>query len=422
MQKFKSLQIGNNDTVGARFNGQDLHKDLVRRGYPSRHLVWEKHGKDPLTSDMHFPLQRTLTNAIRGVEHQLSVHSMLHPAPLLVARRPEFKNADLVHYHLLHTGWFSIKGLPHLTKQKPSLLTLHDPWWLTGHCIYPRGCDRYLKGCGSCPDLDVMWSMKKDNTAAMWQHKKEILANSDLEMIVASKYMLNLVQSSPITAHLKHHLVPFGVDLENFRPGAGQEERKRLGIQPDSTVICLRATISEFKGLSYIIEALDKLDTDKPLTIITFEYKNLLIKYLGKHQLIDLGWVEDPKIVADAYRAADIFLMPSTAEAFGVMAVEAMASGKPIVVFDGTSLPEVVFAPQGGVCVPPNADALGAALKDLMDNPQKRLQLGEQARQLAEQHYDWDDHVEKMIALYDDFLQRKQNRPSASRSLSCASR
>ncbi len=420
MQKFKSLQIGNNDTVGARFNGQDLHKELVKRGYPSRHLVWEKHGKDELTSHMHFPLQRTLTNAIRAVEHNLSIHSLLHPAPLLVSQRQEFKNADLAHYHLLHTGWFSIKGLPFLTKQKPSLLTLHDPWWLTGHCIYPRGCERYLEGCGNCPDLDVMWAMKKDNTAAMWQEKKNVLAESDLEMIVASKYMLNLVQSSPLTAHLRHHLVPFGVDLDTFKPGQGQEERKKLGIHPDNIVICLRATISEFKGLSYIIEALDKLETDKPLTILTFEYKNLLVKYLGKHQLIDLGWVEDPQVVSGAYRAADIFLMPSTAEAFGVMAVEAMASGKPIIVFDGTSLPEVVLAPEGGICVPPNAEALREALKDLIENPQKRQQLGVQARRLAEANYNWDDHVEKMIALYDDFLARKQ-RQSPTKSLAAIS-
>lgn len=407
MTRFSTLQIGNVDTTGSRFNGQELHYALSSEGFDSHHLVWKKSGSDPKTTEIDYPFQEKLNSAITKVESNLSIQSVLHPAPLAIALNEHFRAADLVHYHLLHTGWFSLFGLPPLTKNKPSIMTLHDPWNLTGHCSYPRTCDRWLKGCGDCPDLDVIQSMKKDNTHGMWQFKKDIFAKSELDIIVASKWMLDLVQASPIFSHFKHHLIPFGIDLEKFRPGNTEEAQNKLGVYPGNIVICLRGTVSPFKGLPYIHEALEKLTTAQPITILTVEDKQLFKDYLGKHQLIDLGWVANTDTLAEAYQAADIFLMPSTAEAFGVMAIEAMASGKPTIVFEGTSLPDVIFAPEGGISVPMrDSDALAKSLQQLIESQEMRNTIGVRARQLAEQHYDWKTHVARVIDLYEHIMAR----------------
>jgi glycosyltransferase involved in cell wall biosynthesis len=414
MTKFRTLQIGNIDTTGSRFNGQDLHSALSQRGFDSHHLVWKKLGNETNTSQLDYPFKEQLNNVLNKAERELSLQSILHPAAFAISANTHFRAADLVHYHLLHTGWFSLLGLPSLTKNKSSIMTLHDPWSLTGHCVYPRTCDRWMTGCGSCPDLDVIQSMKKDNTHKMWQIKKDVFAKSQLDIIVASKWMLAKVQASPIFSHFRHHLIPFGIDLDKFRPGNAEESRKRLGIHPDNTVLCLRATVSPFKGLPYIFEALNKLSSTTPLTILTVEDKQLFKDYLGKYQLIDLGWLEDSDLIADAYRAADIFLMPSTAEAFGVMAIEAMASGKPTIVFEGTSLPEVTFAPRGAIAVPMgDSEALSATLGQLIENPDMRMSIGAEARQLAEQNYNWNTHVAKMIELYDEILSRKNSARSS---------
>lgn len=407
MTQFKVLQIGNVDITGSRFNGQDLHVALSQKGFKSHHLVWKKLGSQVDTSELQYAFKTELKAVISNIEKELSLQSLLHPAPFAIAKNKQFKSADLVHYHLLHTGWFSLFGLPWLSKKKPSVLTLHDPWNMTGHCIYPRSCDRWKIGCGNCPDLNVMESMKKDNTHKMWQIKKDVFAKSKFDIVVASKWMLKMVQESPIFSHCNHHLVPFGIDLEKFCPGDSQAARKRLGVFPGNIVICLRASVSPFKGIEYIHEALEKLSTTAQLTILTFEDKHLFKKYLGKHQLIDLGWVDDPQLSADAYQAADFFLMPSTAEAFGVMAIEAMACAKPTVFFEGTSLSEVTFAPEGGISVPMgDAGELARVMDDLIENPQMRSTIGQKARKLAEQHYNWNQHVAKMIDLYKTILSR----------------
>jgi glycosyltransferase involved in cell wall biosynthesis len=103
----------------------------------------------------------------------------------------------------------------------------------------------------------------------------------------------------------------------------------------------------------------------------------------------------------EAYAAADIFVMPSTAEAFGMMAIEAMACGKPVVVFDRTSLPEIAFAPAAGVSVPNgDAGALAAAIVRLARDADERAARGRLSRQLAEQHYDVRLHARRLADLY----------------------
>jgi hypothetical protein len=121
-----------------------------------------------------------------------------------------------------------------------------------------------------------------------------------------------------------------------------------------------------------------------------------------------MGWLADDDTMLDVYRAADVFLMPSAVEAFGMMAIEAMACGKPVIVFEGTALPDTVFAPEGGVAVPQgDAVALSHELKNLIQDKEKRLKLGRQARKLAEQHYDKDVYVSKIIDLYKEVLAKR---------------
>jgi glycosyltransferase involved in cell wall biosynthesis len=102
-------------------------------------------------------------------------------------------------------------------------------------------------------------------------------------------------------------------------------------------------------------------------------------------------------------------LMPSAAEAFGMMAMEAMACGKPVITTEGTSLPEVIFAPFGGISVPKgDSNAMKAAIEQLIENPERRFRLGARALELANKHYKFTTHAEKMLELYEDVILRRK--------------
>ncbi len=400
----KILQVGSTDLVGARFNGGDLRRMLSGRGHESHHCVWKKDSDDDRTYELvSFRYRWFINDRIFGeIERRLSIQSLLYPfcARLLLDRR--FRDADVVHYHLVHARFFSLAAFPLLTRGKPSVWTLHDPWAMTGHCVHPLDCERWRTGCGECPRLDIPIAMERDRTAFMWKAKRALYRRSRLDIVVASPWMLRMAERSPLLSPFRVHLVPHGIDLGVFRPGDGDLAKRRLGVRPGSLVVCFRAAEGEFKGLGHIKDALCRLDAGAPVCLLTFQGTGLVDELRGRYQVIDLGWVDDVGRTVEAYNAADVFLMPSTAEAFGMMAIEAMACGKPVIVFEGTSLPEVVAAPEGGVAVPyGDAEALAAVLARLLGNAEERLAAGRRALAVARERYDARRQVDRLVALYE---------------------
>jgi glycosyltransferase involved in cell wall biosynthesis len=111
--------------------------------------------------------------------------------------------------------------------------------------------------------------------------------------------------------------------------------------------------------------------------------------------------------MATALSAADLFLMPSRGESFGLMAVESMACATPVVVAEGTALPDVIQAPGGGVSVPAaSPGALAEAVAALLADEPRRLHIGRTARQIAEREYGFDLYVRRHLRLYEEVLRR----------------
>jgi glycosyltransferase involved in cell wall biosynthesis len=125
----------------------------------------------------------------------------------------------------------------------------------------------------------------------------------------------------------------------------------------------------------------------------------------SKYGILDLGWVDGPAL-EDVYAAADVFAMPSVEETFGLMAVEAMASGTPVVTFEGTAVPEVIEVPRGGVAVPmKDSHALAHALGRLLADAAWRSRIGQEARVLAEQRYSDLVCLDRHFRLYEEVIE-----------------
>src|SRR5262249_21761561 len=119
-----------------------------------------------------------------------------------------------------------------------------------------------------------------------------------------------------------------------------------------------------------------------------------------------VGRVEDERLL-DYYAAADVFVLPSSSEAQGIVALEAMACGLPVVATAVGGLLGTIDDGETGLLVPPgDVDALATALVGLLRDAPARMALGAAARRTVEREFAWSNAVEATREVYCDLLGR----------------
>ena len=403
------VHVGSYDLPGQRFNGMVIHRRLLAAGHTSDYLVDAKYSTEAGVHALGPRLLRRINRIANRCETRQSRQSDLAVLGLGLFARPCTWRADLVHLQLLHArSFFSLRTLPLLARgRRPVLWTLHDPWITTGHCVHALGCDRWRTGCGECPDLTLPLPIREDETARNWQLKWRSLQRSAIHLIVASRWMEQRVAESPILQHLPRTLIPFGLDPTVFHVGDKAAARAELGIPPEARVAAVRWTPHNvLKGTRFAEDALLRLPDGVVTHVLCFESDGTDLEALRKRfETIPLPWLQGGPEVAQAMTASDVFLMPSIGETFGMMAIEAMACGTPVVVFEGTALPAVVDAPRCGLAVPQgDAAALATAVSRLMTEPDLRRRAIDNGLALVACEYTEAAYLSRHLSLYRELI------------------
>jgi glycosyltransferase involved in cell wall biosynthesis len=213
-----------------------------------------------------------------------------------------------------------------------------------------------------------------------------------------------------LTAHtcpnLRYSVVPNGVDLSLFHP----PEIPRI---TGPKLRCLAvARLVERKGLGDLIRAFALLERGRfELEIVGGGPDESLLadmaRRLGVAQEVRFSGGLDRAAVAQRYREADLFTLPSTAEAFGNVFAEALASGLPIIGSSVGGIPDLVEHGKNGLLVPPsNPAALASAIRYLADDPQLRSDMSHRNRSKAEASLQWSAVTNRYLSIYQGSDQR----------------
>jgi len=400
----KIMQITTWDNLGQQFNGYQIHQALLKSGYTSNMAVKNRGFNEIYIHQIGNSLTRKIDKGLGKIERMFSLYAVLPISPYSLYFSEYYKQSDLVHLQLIQSeSFFSLFNLPIISKQKKTVWTLHDPWLLSGHCVHSLECDRWLSGCGKCPDLTLSFPIKRDTTAFTWKLKHWIMHHSQITLVVASQWMYKRVKQSPILSHLPCHIIPFGLDTQIFKPLNKAQCRQKFNIPIDANVLAFRYQKSpeSFKGWPWLETALMSLELTKPTCLVVFDDQGVPNKLQEKYQIIELGWVQDQNILCEALNTADIYLMPSVAESFGMMAVEAMACGIPVIVFENTAVCDVIRAPKAGIAVSyKNAQALKEAIFNLLKNIEQQEKLSQAALELVRTEYETQIYIQRHIDLY----------------------
>lgn len=357
----KVVQINASDFGGGVETVVRLHhRELDRQGHRCQLLVGRKKGDDAQITRIPFRRgPKGVLRTARWIQQTTGLQNVYSPSFRAVDQSFAF-DPDIVHIHSLHgaDSYAELAAVARLSKRYPTVITLHDFWLMTGHCGYPLDCPRWLTGCGKCPDLTRYPAVSRDATRWNFRRKRKLFRNSGLELIVPSEYLREQAHRSPILRHLPVHVVSNPIDTNVYKPDGSQElrmkRRAEFGISNDEVAVMLIANnlSNPYKGMADGISAINKVSSRKVRVVLVGNAAESLSKELTQAH-IALPYTRSSAELSGYYRMADMLVMPSRCETFGLVAAEAMACGTPVVSFDAGALAEVVGDQDTGVVVPP---------------------------------------------------------------------
>jgi glycosyltransferase involved in cell wall biosynthesis len=424
MSPLTIAQIGTSDEGG----GAASVASALTRGYTQRgHRVWHFVGRTrsddpsivPIDDDDRWPyralgymgvmrqLRRVaarypnrgfglVSRALRYATHPTAVASRLRgvedfefPATHRMLDRLATP-PDIVHAHNLHGGYFDLRALPSISSRVPTILTLHDMWLLTGHCAYSLACQRWRSGCGRCADLGLDPAVRRDATDSNWERKRDIYARSELRIASPSRWLQQQVAASMLAPAVREsRVIPNGVDTSVFHPGDRAMARASLELPADLPVILLTTSSlgSMWKDDATLHRAAARLAAVRPdVTFVSVGRQSAVRTDAGLNTRV-IPFQRDPRVMAQYYRAADLYWHAARADTHPLSVLEAMACGTPPIATAIGGIAEQ-FSSDSGVLVPAAgwaemADASAALLEDAA----RRRPLGHHAAARVAQYF-----------------------------------
>jgi D-inositol-3-phosphate glycosyltransferase len=305
---------------------------------------------------------------------------------------------------------------------------IHSHYWLSGlvaqelraswgrpfvHMFHTLG---HLKDMVAQRPEDHEPPVRMESEAAIMRAADRLVAASPLE----KSQMATLYGADPC----KVEVISPGVDLTLFYPRDSVKAKVRLGLCPDRHVVLFVGRIEPLKGIDTLLRAMalvtqqipgwrDEVcvaiiggDASVPTEALDAEMARLhrLRLDLGLEDLVTFLGARAQDSLPDYYSVADVVVMPSHYESFGMVALEAMACGTPVVASRVGGLAYTVLDGVTGLHVPErDPDALGLEIVRLIQNPTLRERLGRQAQQVA-QCYGWPAITDRIVDLYSDMV------------------
>lgn len=256
--------------------------------------------------------------------------------------------------------------------------------------------------------------------------EKQCLETADL--IIATSPQEKEHMKSLVSSKGKIKVIPCGTDIECFGNISQEAGRAKLNIQPEEKVILYVGRFDPRKGIETLVRAVgeEKVKRHSHLKLIIVggstpgrqdgeerERIENIVHELGLQDFTIFPGRVEHQDLAYYYAAADICVVPSHYEPFGLVAIEAMASGTPVVASDVGGLKYTVVDEVTGLLAPPqDKQAFASAIDLILSDASWRRELGENARQRVVSKFSWDgvasqldrQYLSELSKLHQEFL------------------
>jgi glycosyltransferase involved in cell wall biosynthesis len=360
-----------------------MNKELVRRGHKVE--VWAAKTLDLKTRG------KNKTAVVDGIgvyyfPYLMHYYTFFLSPSLVQAARSRLNEFDVIHIH--------------------DFRTFHGP--VVAHYAKKNGIPYVLQAYGSLPRMMAVPRLKQAYDT-LWGYN---LLREASKVVALNKTEAEQYKSMGVGKD-KIEIIPNGIDLSEFQnlPRRGQF-RNKYGLDANQKIILYLGRIHKIKGLDLLVESfvgLIKEFHDVKLVIVGPDdgYLPVIRKRIDElgisSEVLLTGHLHERERLS-AYIDADVYVLPSVYDMSPSTVLEACACATPLVVTSSCGLANWVGDYQAGYVIPHDRNRLQQALSIILTDKKLRQQLGNQARKLVEEQFDWNKIVNHVEAMYESVI------------------
>ena len=397
--------LGGKDTGGMNVYVRELTRQLGQMGI---HVdVFTRSQDDHVPHVLHeLGYGNRVVHVPAGPEHPVSKQEMANYIPQFVEGVKAFACDKGIHYDIIHSHYW-MSGI--------AAAALSDLWAGTPivHMFHTLG------------------KMKNRIARSAAEREGEYRINGEKQVLgrvnritVATLAELTQLRFLYKADPNKMVVIPPGVDVDHFYPIPADEAKMYIGLKPENRMILFVGRIEPLKGVDTLLQAMACLqlkEAQRPVHLaiiggdpsaspeqMTVEMARLqkLCEVLGLDQSVVFLGKRDQDKLPYYYSAAEVLVMPSHYESFGMVALEAMACGTPVIASEVGGLAYLVRDGETGFTIPAEEpDALCEKLTWLLNDSALHQKMSEQAAEYA-QDYAWEKIAKQIVDVYEELVKQ----------------
>lgn len=392
-----AIEIGKEEAGGQNVYVRQVGEALAKQGWQVDMFTRKVSPEQPTIVE-HSANCRTIRLSA-GPEQFVPRDNLFEYLPTFVEQLLKFQQQEGIEYSVVHTNyWLSSWVGMELKKIQPIQLV---------HTYHSLGAVKYK----SVSTIPLIATTRLEVEKKVLEKADRIVATSPQE----KEHMRSLVSTKGSI-----DIIPCGTDIRKFGSVNREAAREKLGIDPNAKVVFYVGRFDRRKGIETVVRAVAKSQMrDQNVKLVIGGgsrpgqsdgiERDRIEKIVGEVGLRDIttfpGRLGDDTLPS-YYAAADVCVVPSHYEPFGLVAIEAMASETPVVASDVGGLQYTVVPEETGLLAPPKDDAAFAvAIDRILADPEWAKELGKKARVRVEKHFSWDGVASQLGELYTHLLE-----------------
>ncbi|UOW67240.1 glycosyltransferase [Paraclostridium bifermentans] len=312
---------------------------------------------------------------------------------------------DIIHLHNLHGSYINyVKLFKYIKDSNIKVVwTLHDCWSFTGKCPHFTAieCYKWKDKCFDCKQLDIYPRSMVDLTSTMYKVKKDTFANLDnISIVVVSNWLKKICKESFLNKH-NTYVIENGINLDKFKASNNTALKEKYNIKDKFIILGVASPWTERKGINDFIKLSQILDSNY-YKIVLIGMSKEQIREFSKYNILGLEKTDSVEELIEWYSLSDVLFNPSIEETFGLVTVEAMACGTPVIVYNSTASPELIENTLGYCIEPHDICRVKEAIHEIKSKGKKYYSYDMVSK--VNKYYSKQKQLEKYKQLYENLM------------------